>query len=289
MTRVAVYAVPGIGSDDAAGILLRERAEAWLGRSVVGGSAAPAPEAPAGWTRAEVDALTVDARRYGFHGTLKPPFRLADGRDLDELDAAVARFAAERERITVPGLRVTPLGDFLALVPTRHAPELHALAEDVVTRLDVFRAPPTDAETARRDPASLTPRQRELLAAWGYPHVLDGFRFHLTLTDRIPAAERPRAEAALAAWFAGCTDRPLAVDALAVLIEDAPGSPFRLHAVHPLRDLPTPHAPGAALDGTSPALPLPHIPGAALDGTSPDLPLPHIPGAAPAPDPEGTR
>lgn len=263
MTRVAVYAVPGIGSDDAAAIRLRERAEAWLGRSVVVGSPAPAPEAPAGWTRAEVDAITADARRYGFHGTLKPPFRLADGRDLDELDAAVARFAAERDRIRVPGLRVTPLGDFLALVPTRHVPDLHALAEDVVTRFDVFRAPPTDAETARRDPASLTPRQRELLAAWGYPHVLDGFRFHLTLTDRIPAAERPRVEAALADWFADGTDRPVAIDALAVLIEDAPGAPFHLHTVHPLR---TPLDPRAASDGTPPP-----------------------PGAAPAPDPEGTR
>ncbi|WP_080754896.1 DUF1045 domain-containing protein [Clavibacter michiganensis] len=263
MTRVAVYAVPGIGSDDAAAIRLRERAEAWLGRSVVGGSPAPAPEAPAGWTRAEVDAITVDARRYGFHGTLKPPFRLADGRDLDELDAAVGELAAARDRVVLPGLRVASLGGFLALVPTGPVPELDALAADVVTGLDVFRAPPTDAETARRDPASLTPRQRELLAAWGYPHVLDGFRFHLTLTDRIPPAERPRVEAALAVWFAGCTERPVAVDALAVLIEDAPGAPFRLHAVHPLR---TPLDPRAASHGT-----------------------PLDPRAAPAPDPEGTR
>ncbi|MBF4630961.1 DUF1045 domain-containing protein [Clavibacter michiganensis subsp. phaseoli] len=261
MTRVAVYAVPGIGSDDPAGILLRERAEAWLGRSVVGGSAAPAPAAPAGWTRDEVDAITVDARRYGFHGTLKPPFRLADGHDLDGLDEAVARFAADRDRVVVPALRVQPLGGFLALVPTRRSPALHALAADVVTGLDAFRAPPTEAETARRDPASLSPRQRELLAAWGYPHVLDRFRFHLTLTDRIPTAALPRAEAALAAWFADCTDRPVAVDALALLVEDAPGAPFRLRSVHPLR--------------------------APLDPRDPSDPL--DPRATPAPDPEGTR
>jgi hypothetical protein len=243
MTRVAIYAAPGIGSDDAAGILLRERAEAWLGRSVVDGSTAPAPAAPAGWTRDEVDAITVDARRYGFHGTLKPPFRLAPGRGLDELDAAVGRFAAERDRIAIPELAVRPLGDFLALVPMRHVPGLHALAEDVVTRFDVFRAPPTDAETARRDPAALTPRQRELLEAWGYPHVLDGFRFHLTLTDRLRGTLLPRAEAALASWFAGCTGREVAVDALALFTEAEPGAPFLLHAVHPLR---TPLDPRAA-------------------------------------------
>ncbi len=224
MTRVAVYAIPGVGSDGPVGILLRERAEAWLGRSVVGGSAAPAPGAPAGWTRAEVDAVTVDARRYGFHGTLKAPFRLADGHDLDGLEAAVADLAGSRDPVALSGLRVASLGGFLALVPTGPVPALDALAADVVMRLDGFRAPPTDAETARRDPASLSPRQRELLATWGYPHVLDRFRFHLTLTDRIPAAARPRAEAALAAWFAAATDRPVAVDALALVVEDAPGA-----------------------------------------------------------------
>ncbi|KAF0259640.1 hypothetical protein DOU02_02130 [Clavibacter michiganensis subsp. michiganensis] len=265
MTRVAVYAIPGVGSDGPVGILLRERAEAWLGRSVVGGSAAPAPGAPAGWTRAEVDAVTVDARRYGFHGTLKAPFRLADGRDLDGLEAAVADLAGSRDPVALPGLRVASLGGFLALVPTGPVPALDALAADVVMRLDGFRAPPTDAETARRDPASLSPRQRELLATWGYPHVLDRFRFHLTLTDRIPAAARPRAEAALAAWFADATDYPVAVDALALVVEDAPGAPFRLRSVHPLH-------PRATLDDTT------HDP----DTTS-------HPRATPAPDPEGPR
>ena len=269
MTRVAVYAIPGIRADDATGITLRERAEAWLGRSAVGGSAAPAAAAPAGWTRAEVDAITVDARRYGFHGTLKAPFRLAAGRDLAELDAAVADLAGARDRIALPGLRVASLSGFLALVPTGPAPALDALAADVVTGLDGFRAPPTDAETARRDPASLSPRQRELLETWGYPHVLDRFRFHLTLTDRIPPAARPRVEAALADWFAGGTDRPVAIDALALVIEDAPGAPFRLHAAHRLR--------------------APHDPGATLDGTSPDPDSPPHPRAVPAPDPEGPR
>ncbi|WP_435093832.1 DUF1045 domain-containing protein [Clavibacter michiganensis] len=240
MSRVAVYAIPGVGSEDPVGILLRERAEAWLGRSVVGGSSAPAPGAPAGWTRAEVDAITVDARRYGFHGTLKAPFRLADGRDVAGLEAAVAELAGSRDPVALPGLRVASLGGFLALVPTGPVPALDALAADVVMRLDGFRAPPTAEETARRDPASLSPRQRELLETWGYPHVLDRFRFHLTLTDRIPTAARPRAEAALLAWFADATDRPVAVDALAVVVEDVPGAPFRLHSVHPLHIRATP-------------------------------------------------
>ena len=92
--RFAIYAAPGTGSADAAGALLREKAEQWLGRSVSGDPVTPG--VPAGWTRAAVDAITVSARRYGFHATLKAPFRLAEGRTAEELDAAVARFAAGR-------------------------------------------------------------------------------------------------------------------------------------------------------------------------------------------------
>ncbi|WXZ49679.1 DUF1045 domain-containing protein [Clavibacter tessellarius] len=258
MTRVAVYAIPGIRADDATGITLRERAEAWLGRSVVGGSPAPAAAAPAGWTRAEVDAITVDARRYGFHGTLKAPLRLAAGRDLAGLDAAVADLAGARDRIALPGLRVASLSGFLALVPTGPAPALDALAADAVTGLDGFRAPPTDAETARRDPASLSPRQREAPRDLGLPARARPVPLPPDPHRPDPARRASRVEAALADWFAGGTDRPVAIDALAVVIEDAPGAPFRLHAVHPLR---APHRPDTT---------------------------PH-PRATPAPDPEGPR
>ena len=35
--------------------------------------------AGSGFETGEIDALTADPRRYGFHATLKPPFRIADG------------------------------------------------------------------------------------------------------------------------------------------------------------------------------------------------------------------
>jgi len=214
--RVALYAVPG-------GALGR-RAQSWFGDGV-----------PAGWTRAEVDALTVHPRRYGFHATLKAPFRLAAGRTLPELVAAVAALTAGHDAVEVPDLQLALLSGFYALVPGGPAPALHALAGALVTGVDDHRAPATAAETARRDPASLRPRQRELLAAWGYPHVLDEFRPHLTLTDRVPPPDRPRVEAALAATFAGCLGRTVPVDAVAVCTESEPGAPFRPHALLPLR------------------------------------------------------
>lgn len=231
--RFAVFAAPGSGPADATGTLLRERAEQWLGRSASGSPVTAA--VPDGWTRGAVDAITVDARRYGFHGTLKPPFRLADGHTEEELDAAVARFAAGTAGALVTRLRLARLGGFFALVSGVETPVLNALADQVVKGFDDFRAPPTEAELARRNPASLTPRQRELLTAWGYPYVLDEFRFHLTLTDRIPQRQWATVERVLSDWFAPLLGATVPVDALAVFTEAEPGAPFSLSAVHPLR------------------------------------------------------
>jgi putative phosphonate metabolism protein len=236
--RFAIYVAPGAASASAEARALRDSAERWLGRRVTGEPVTPG--VPEGWDRETVDAMTVDARRYGFHATLKAPFRLADGRTPDELDAACASFAAGHAGVTVPRLALARLDAFFALVPGAPATELHALADDVVTAFDDFRAPATEAELARRRPASLTPRQRELLKAWGYPYVLDEFRFHLTLTDRIPPGRQPDVEHALESWFAGSLGVTVPVDAIALFLEAAPGAPFALHAVHPLRPVPTP-------------------------------------------------
>jgi putative phosphonate metabolism protein len=240
--RYAIYAAPGVRSVDPVAVLLGQKAEQWLGRSVC---ARPVnPGVPAGWTRAAVDAITVDARRYGFHATLKAPFRLAEGRTPEELDAAVARFAAGTAAVVVPRLTLARLGGFFALVPGTRAPALHALADDVVMAFDDFRAPATEAELARRNQAPLTPRQRELLGTWGYPYVLDEFEFHLTLTDRIPRERRPAVERVLTGWFAELLEADVPVDAVGVFTEAEPGAPFELSAVHHLQ--PAPARPRAA-------------------------------------------
>jgi hypothetical protein len=231
--RFAIYAAPGVRSGDPVGARLRQQAEQWLGRSVCADPVTPA--VPAGWTRPAIDAMTVDARRYGFHATVKAPFRLADGRTPRELDAAVARFAAGHAATVIPRLALARIGGFFALVNGARAAGLYALADDAVRAFDDFRAPPTEAELARRNQAALTPRQRELLAAWGYPYVLDEFQFHLTLTDRIPEQHRPPVERVLTDWFAESLGADVPVDALAVFAEAEPGAPFELHAVHPLK------------------------------------------------------
>jgi len=75
----------------------------------------------------------------------------------------------------------------LALRPLGDETELNALASTCVASLDNFRAPPTAAELTRRRAKGLSPEQDATLIRWGYPYVMEHFRFHITLTGRLAA------------------------------------------------------------------------------------------------------
>lgn len=109
---------------------------AWLGWDLRSGTAVAHPE---GLDEAARDA-TATPRRYGFHATLKAPFRLAQGRELSELALALRMIC---DRLAPFALDLVPSRDwgFAALRPGQQPPELVALESSVVTRLDEFRAP----------------------------------------------------------------------------------------------------------------------------------------------------
>jgi putative phosphonate metabolism protein len=172
--------------------------------------------------------LTQTPRKYGFHGTIKPPFRLAAGTDRPMLETALAAFCAHRPAPAPLRLTVRRLGRFLALVPAAPAADLEALAAATVAGLDAFRAPPTEAELAKRRRHGLTPTQEANLAAWGYPFVMDAFRFHLTLTGPLPEAQADPVEAALTAYFAPALAAPVAFDSLCLMGEAADTGRFHL-------------------------------------------------------------
>ena len=98
----------------------------------------------------------------------------------------------------------------------------------MVERLDRFRAPPDEGELTRRRRAGLTDRQEALLQRWGYPYVMEEFRFHLTLTDALEEAEREAVAKALAPAVAPFAQAPLRLDALALFGDPGGGAPFRL-------------------------------------------------------------
>lgn len=188
--------------------------------------AALARAAKAWLARPELRDLTVSARRYGFHATIKAPMTLRDGIDQAQLEAALADFGRRQRPARIGRLQPAPIDGFLALIPTHQADELTALAADVVTAFEALRQPLDAGETARRLMAPLTPRQIALVERYGYPYVLDEFRFHMTIADRLDDAERDRRLAEANAWFADALTEELVLDRLVLFREAAPGAAF---------------------------------------------------------------
>lgn len=141
--------------------------------------------------------ITQTPRKYGFHGTLKPPFYLSDGSNYNDFSKAASAFAKATPPVVVDAMKPDRIGNFLALTPVGDTSALADFAFDIVQQFDPFRAPATEAEFARRRAAGLTKRQDELLMMWGYPYVADEFRFHLTLTGKLKDADIARASQAL--------------------------------------------------------------------------------------------
>jgi putative phosphonate metabolism protein len=229
--RYAIYWAPAADS------VLADLGSSWLGRDSEGGAVAPRP-ALAGFEPARLEALTAEPCRYGLHATLKPPFALAVGTDVAMLRQALTDLAAATRPFVMPAPRVTELDRFIALTQPASSPALDALAERCVVEFDRFRRPPSPAELARRRAAGLTSAQEAHLARWGYPYVLDCFRFHVTLTGPLDPAEASRLRTPLAALFQPVTRAPILFDEIALFHEPSAGAPFRLIERFALRHTP---------------------------------------------------
>lgn len=173
----------------------------------------------------------ASAARYGMHATIKPPFAPAAGTSEEALRGALSRFAARHAPARAEGLTVTLLGGFVALRPSGDEGRLRALAASVVRAFDAFRAPPSEAELARRRAAGLTPAQEAMLTRWGYPHVMDEMRFHVTLAGRV--SEAPAIRDAAAPSLEPLLPCPFVLDALTLCGEDETGRfhPLARHAL----------------------------------------------------------
>jgi len=180
-------------------------------------------------------AAAAEPARYGFHGTLMAPFELTHDRSAGELERALAAFARSRSPVPLGRLKVAGIGSFTALVPAGPEDAVHALAGDFVTAFSDFRAALTPHDRERRLAARLSPRQVEFLERWGYPYVFSEYRFHMTLTGRLPAPEQARWQAALATAFAPLAPMPVEIDAVSLVRQEDRGAAFRVIARHPLQ------------------------------------------------------
>lgn len=220
--RYALYFAPAVGSE------LERFGNRWLGRDAATGEALRQP-AMGGLDNSRLRAVTEAPRHYGFHGTLKPPFRLAERYDEMALRRALAAFAARQQGFAIEALRLQEIGNFLAFAPLALTRALSALADACVRELDHFRAPPEPAELAKRRASGLNPRQDELLERWGYPYVLDEFRFHVSLTGPIDdGAERALFMKLLEPLVAPMLSEPVPVRELCLFQQPGHAAPFRL-------------------------------------------------------------
>ena len=117
-SRYAIYYVPDPGP-------LTDFAAQWLGWDILTGGSCSHPLVS--HLPCAVEKITATPRKYGFHATIKPPFRLAPGCSPDELRDAARTLMASLAPVTLNGLQVSQIGNFLALTPVGDTGALNQL------------------------------------------------------------------------------------------------------------------------------------------------------------------
>lgn len=222
--RYAAYFAPPVES------AWWEAGSRWLGRCAATGRTWPLPTVE-GVPAELLQRLTAAPRRYGWHATLVAPFVLRQQSGEQELRAGMQALCRTLEPFDMPALEVALLDDFLALVPTRPDASLRSAADACVTQLHAFAEPLPPSELQRRRAAGLTPEEDALLLRWGYPYVMDRFRFHMSLTGSlrdvepdIVAALQTAARQHFAPMLASAA--PLRFEAVSLFAEPSSGADF---------------------------------------------------------------
>jgi Protein of unknown function (DUF1045) len=220
--RYAIYFVPAAESK------LYRYGSAVLGYDCYSGKPVDFPDelgdGPVSWQE-----LTAPARRYGFHATLKAPFYLSSSCTEQQLANALQSFAGLGHAVHAFAPTVRVLNDFFAIVPLKSAAPLDALAASCTTIFDAYRAPMSPQERARRIALGLSQSQIQNLDRWGFPYALSEFRFHMTLTGKVPLRRRKAILTVLLSGFHRLhIERSISVDRLALLKQESSDASFRV-------------------------------------------------------------
>jgi hypothetical protein len=220
--RYAIYFVPAAQS------ALYRYGSSVLGYDCYTGQAVDFPRAAAGGA-VNWNELGQEPRRYGFHATLKAPFYLLPSHGEAQLIKAMQDFARLGHAALSFEPEVRLLNGFFAVMPAKTVPAVDALAASCTTIFDAFRAPITPQDRARLMALQLTESQVRNLDRWGFPYVLADFRFHMTLTGKVPAARRRTILADLQKGLRRTRiGGPIALDRLALLKQETRDAAFRV-------------------------------------------------------------
>ncbi|NLH82976.1 MAG: DUF1045 domain-containing protein [Phyllobacteriaceae bacterium] len=220
--RLAVFFAPSPSSE------LWRTGSAVLGRDAASGARVAFPDSPP-CDAADWEDVTAEPRRYGFHATLAAPFELADGASEAETIDFARAFVADRVPFDLPDLAVADLADFVALRPSAPSTALERLAADCVVLFHPYRAPLSPEDRARRLGPDPSAERIANVDRWGYPHVFEHHRFHMTLTGSLADDRRAGVRAALAEQF-GDALRGGVVDAITLFRQESRDAPFRVLA-----------------------------------------------------------
>jgi Protein of unknown function (DUF1045) len=203
----------------------------WLGRCIYSGRPYEPPIIE-GMTAAEFRALTQTPCRYGWHATLKAPFRLAVNQQAvteATLIDAIRELASSMRAFTLPRLKAGVFRNFIALRVDGDQKRINAVARTCVTSLHHFAHGLNEQDFKRMRHANLSAEQDRLLLQWGYPWVLDQFQFHMSLSGSIDGLDLETRWALLnAARTHFSIQENCRVDQICLFCEPAPNEPFVL-------------------------------------------------------------
>jgi Protein of unknown function (DUF1045) len=201
---------------------------AWLGRCAARQENIPQPVVN-GVSATEFFERTAAPRRYGWHATLKAPFFLHANSDLSAIRLSMRTLSQRLQPFDMPAFQVIQLDNFLALVPKTQSEGITTIANACVTDLHPHAQALSALDLQRRRQASLSPREDALLLRWGYPYVMECFRFHCSLTGSLQGLENEQIQAlhdAANEWFGSLPPRRF--ESLALFAEPVAGADFKL-------------------------------------------------------------
>ena len=217
--RFAIYFAPKIGSN------LHNIGSEWLGRDSSSGKAIKQPNIK-GISSSYLYSVTKTPRQCGFHATLKAPFRLNKEFTLKDLCSQLHRLSALSKPFHI-NLEVRKLGNFIALMMDPNEQQMQNLASMLVENLDQFRAPLHQKEIDKRRMSDLTTSQDKNLLKWGYPYVFNDFRFHMTLTEKIPCRSDQELMVDVASlYFSENLDHTTKVSSISLFFQESSESDF---------------------------------------------------------------
>ena len=215
--RFAIYFMPD-GSFGTTGA-------AWLGWDAIKGTEVPFPG-----TITDIEAhqnRIARPHKYGFHATLKAPFRLSPETSLERLIEDFRQFCTTTQAPRADHLSIQKLGRFFALIPEGESETINQLAMKCLETFEPHRAALTPQELAKRRKNRLTPYQEQMLVKWGYPFVEDAFRFHITLTSPLNVQITDETERELISLFAPLLPSPFQIGKIA-LVGEREGGLFKV-------------------------------------------------------------